>query len=170
MTNLGGNIFLAKYPLVLIDRFFRFYFDLEASAFVVDVFRWDEKTNTITYEVRAGVPQQEGIDQSPNGVVTVAAPDGGFQYKIRSGKKNRSELFGQIPAGEEMSVKITDRAITVWRDKKEIATLQSTVLEGFPVGLRVYPDGTVTIGSVLPDGFTPPSERMYRIARGQGTV
>lgn len=164
MTNLGGNIFAGvEYPLVLVDRYFRPSFDLDQAAFVYDVFRWDSATGDVTYEVRAGIPQADGIDLSPNGTVTVAASDGGFQYKIRSGGKNRSELFGSIPAGEEVIAKISDTSITVWRGKSQLGTIQDNMISGFPVGLLVMSDGGVAIGSGLPEGFVSPPGKTYTV-------
>lgn len=168
MTNLGGMTFAGvQYPLVLVDRFFRFYFDLHKAAFVTDVFRWDADSGEITYEVLASVPQKEGIDRSPNGVVVFASEDGGFQWKIRSGVKGRSELFGEIPAGEEMSVRFADKKLTVYRGNVPSATFQDGSVSGCAVGLRVYADGAISLGSGLPEGFVPPPTPSYSPTLGK---
>jgi hypothetical protein len=153
-VELGTNDFFGVvFPLVLADRFFRIYAD--GARFNLDVFRWDETAQRATFEVVRGQPLQANIASNPTGIVTFAhETTGAFLFKFRP-KPGISQIFGQVPVQDEISVRITDHLLAVMRGGQSIATLTRNSFSGFPIGIRVGADGSVGIGvNWLPPGMT----------------
>jgi hypothetical protein len=153
-VELGTNDFFGvPFPLVLADRFFAIYRD--GARFNVDVFRWDETTQSASYEVLRGKPLTANIASNPTGIVTFAQEtSGAFLFKFRP-KPGVSQIFGQIPVQGEVAVRITDHQLAVMRGDQPVATLVRNSFSGFPIGIRVGVDGSVGMGvNWLPPGMT----------------
>jgi len=151
---LGSTDFFGvPFPLVLADRFFHVY--TEAGTLKLDVFRWDEQARQAVYEVIASEPQADAISTNPTGIVTFSQPETGtFLYKFRP-RPNVSQIFGTIPIDRETEVRITDHEIKVVAVGVDVCTIQRGKLSGFPIGIRVGADGSLSLGvKKLPDGMT----------------
>jgi hypothetical protein len=151
-VNIGNNFFFGvPFPVVVADLFFNIY--PAGKRFSVDIFRWDDKAKTATYEVKASQPLKENIESNPTGIVTVADDAGTFLFKFRP-KPGVSQIFGKIPATGEIEVRVSDRSITVTREGKPMATLERNQFSGMPIGVQVFADGGLAIGvNALPEGM-----------------
>lgn len=152
--NIGSNLhFGVPFPLVLADRFFAI--QDRGGRMVVDVFRWDETTQTAHYEVQESVPLAEHIRTNPTGIVTVTNEVGGdFLYKFRP-KPGVSQIFGRVPVVDDIEVRVKDHEMSVTRAGTPIVTMQRNMIAGCPIGVLVGADGSVAMGvNWLPDGMT----------------
>jgi hypothetical protein len=149
---LGRNDFFGvPFPVVVADRFFHIY--RANGRFAIDVFRWDESSRTASYEVQESKPIEKNITTNPTGIVTFASEAGGFLFKFRP-KPGVSQIFGTIPAPEELEVHINDHEIRVSRGSVVIVTLVRNQFSGMPIGIWVRADHGISIGvSKLPAGM-----------------
>lgn len=150
---LGSNDYYGvPFPLVLGDRFFHIY--STTTGFELDVFRWDEKNKTPTYEVKASQPINENIITNPTGIVTFNESEiGSFLYKFRP-KPGVSNIFGKVPVDDEFEVRIDAQSIVVMRNNQDVATLFTHQFVGLPIGIQIFADGSSVIGAdKLPDGM-----------------
>lgn len=153
-VDLGGNDFFGvPFPVVLADRFFHIYEDGH-GRFSIDVFRWDEALRLPSYEVRASKPLRDNIDTNPTGIVTFAQDgSGAFLFKFRP-KPGVSQIFGRVPVEGEVTVRMTDRELTVMHGDQQVATFISNSVSGCPIGIEVGVDGSVGFGvNRLPVGM-----------------
>ncbi len=154
VVNLGGNNFFGvPFPVVVADRFFHIYDD--GGQMAIDVFRWDESEQRPVYEVRASEPLADNINTNPTGIVTFTHEESGaFLFKFRP-KPGVSQIFGRIPAQDEVAVRVTDHDLKVSRSGVPIVTIARNQFSGLPIGIRVEADGSVGIGvNWLPEGMT----------------
>jgi hypothetical protein len=147
-----NDFFGVPFPLVLADRFFHVYGDLQGKM-TLDVFRWDEDQQAPYYEVEASKPIEENIETNPTGIITFGDTDGGFLFKFRP-KPGVSQIFGRVPIKDELHARINDHNLQVMRGDEAIATLERTQFSGFAIGVKVEADGSVGIASnALPVGL-----------------
>jgi hypothetical protein len=152
-VRLSSNILRSvPFPLVLGDRFFTLY-EGPDGRLSLDVFRWDEATETAVYEIRRGVPMIENIENNPTAVVTFGDGAGGFGYKLRP-KAEASHIFGTIPGGEEYTVHCAERSLTVMCGEMLVVDAVNNFIRGCAIGVRVGMDGSVAFGvDELPRGM-----------------
>lgn len=151
--NIGSNLYFGvPFPLVLADRFFAIYED--NGSMLADVFRWDEATQTPTFEVVRSVPQEDHISTNPTGIVTVTNEDSGaFLYKFRP-KPGVSQIFGKVPVVADTEVRVKDHEMVVTQNGVPIVTMQNNMMLGCPIGVLVGADGSVAMGvNWLPPGM-----------------
>lgn len=148
----SNNLFGIPFPLVLADRFFHIYGLL--TGYRLDIFRWDEKSKTPAYEVKASEPMYKNITTNPTGIVTFSgSQSGSFLYTFRP-KPGVSNIFGKVPVDDEFEVRIDDQSILVMRNYQHVATLFTHQFLGLPIGIQIFADGSLVMGvDKLPDGM-----------------
>ena len=151
---LGSNKFEGTpFPLVLADRFFHIYKLPGKSNYDLDVFRWDEATKSPVYEIKAGEPLPTNYSTNPTGIVTVVADNGGFLYKFRP-KPGVSQIFGKIPLGDELEVRIKDGSLQVYKGEDLLITATHNMFSGCPIGVMIGVNGSLSMGvNWLPEGM-----------------
>jgi hypothetical protein len=153
-VTIGSNDFFGvPFPLVLADRFFHMY-RKDGGGLSLDVFRWDSEKRIAVYEVKNGEPLQQNISSNPTGIVTFSREDDGtFLYKFRP-RPGVSQIFGKVPVGREVEVRISDREILVMSGSDKICTIQNGQVSGMPIGVNIGANGSVGIGGgQLPSGM-----------------
>lgn len=143
MTRFGGNEFTSfSVPLVFSGR----YFVLEpGDPALLSVFM--EVEGEPVFEVLKNEPMDNPFSEaskSPAGIVTVSDQETGrFLYKVRPGSET-SVAFGTL-SGDELSVRISDRALLVGTNR-----LENNTFDGVMAGVVVREDGGMSIGAPLP--------------------
>jgi hypothetical protein len=147
-----NDFFGVPFPLVLADRFFHMYEDLQGKM-TLDVFRWDDEKQEPFYEVEASKPIEENIETNPTGIITFGEADGGFLFKFRP-RPGVSQIFGRVPIKDELHAHINDHKLHVMRGDQSIVTLERNQFTGFAIGVKVEADGSVGIATnALPAGM-----------------
>lgn len=144
MTRIGSNTFInCTIPIGFEDRYFVLeqqnnrdifsVFTLHEAKPVFEIFRNEPQDNPLTE-----------VSKTPPGFITVGQKgEGGFIYKVRPGSRG-SSIFGKIK-GEETEIKITDTAIYIGTN-----TFQRNLIVGYEVGITVSRDGSISMGTSLP--------------------
>ena len=143
MLKIGSNIFEnCKIPLVIENRYFIVSDD--SIPFISVFFIKDGK---IIFEIQENNPVENPfteVTKTAAGIITVSdKKNDNFIFKLRP-ESDTSIVFGKIE-GKDLSVIINDRRIIV-----NTNTFERNMVVGFPIGITVKLDGTITMGSQFP--------------------
>jgi hypothetical protein len=150
VVRLGGNTFRrCALPLVALDRCFIIEPGNPPLVTVVT-----ERDGQAVIEVFRNVPQVGASEGKGTGVITVTDKAGRFTYKVRPASET-SVVFGTL-RGEEIEVRITDRAIRVLRrlesGELELAVqVDNSMFDGVAAGVVVDADGGTAIAGPIPE-------------------